>query len=99
MFEMEGWGRIERVARISPVDNDVTNSFRRNRREERKQESEFQQMLTQKVAKKERAEASEVTISDPYTNDVNRMTHSLFYNKMVKLNINFTPRSALLAYE
>lgn len=99
MFEMDGWSRIARVARISPVDNDVTNSFRRNRREEREQESEFQQMLTQKTTKKERVEAADVKISDPYANDVSRMTHSLFYNKMVKLNINFTPRSALLAYE
>lgn len=98
MWELEGLGRIERVARVGAVDNDVTNSFRRNR-EEKKQESEFHQMLTRNINKVERADAAEVKISDPYLSEVSRMTHSLFYRQGVKLNLNLTPRSALSAYE
>lgn len=96
MWELEGLGRIERVARISPLDNDVANSFRRNRNEERKQESEFHKMLVHKVSQAERKEAATLNGPDQYLESMNSM-HSLFYN-MEKLNVHL-PNSVLKAYE
>lgn len=92
-FEMNGLARVERVARISAIENDVNSSFKRkDDGRNAKQESAFHRILTQTVNKKEREEAAKVQLAD--TAEFTRATQSLFYANMVKINLN-VPNIAL----